>query len=273
MRNRRALLYLFLSIASGMVAFFAYRAQIDSSQSGVEVLVIETTPVVMTIEDLTPGVPISAGSVEIAEWPSEFVPKGTISSLEEVIDRVSRRTVSAGEPLFSNLLLPVGHQGGLAALIEPKYRAMSVKVDEVIGISGFIRPGSRVDVLAQLRTVDGSRATPFSRTILQNVKVLAINDNLEDARDADADPPSVVTLQVAPLEAQRLAYGAAEGLLQLALRGQSDFEHVALKSTRPKDFLDPLPPRKKVAKKRVKKSAPRPAIESIRGSKSGKDYL
>jgi pilus assembly protein CpaB len=272
MRNRRAFFFLLLSVMSGMAALIAYYGSVQRSGLLVDGPIIETTPVVMAVSDLSPGKLIESSQLDVIDWPSQYVPAGALQTPAEVTERIPRRSIAAGEPILDSMLLEEGRRSGLTSLIEPNHRAMSVKADAVIGVSGFIQPGSRVDVLAQLRKLDRDRgATPYCRTILQNVKVLAIDQNYEQTDNGVASPASVVTLEVDPGEAQMLAYASAEGHLQLALRSDSDERLVDLRTTGPKDFLDKVArpkPRKKVAK-----SKRRPVIESIRGSKMSKEYL
>jgi pilus assembly protein CpaB len=270
--NRRAFLYLALSAICGLVGLAVYRAQLAMPAPSVSAgpMVVMTMPVVLASNDIDPGGHVDYEDLEVVEWPQDFMPLGTFASLEEVADRVTIRTISKGEPILVSALLAEGEIGGLQSLIEPNHRAMSVEVDAVVGVSGFIKPGSRVDVLAQLRTMNATGVVPHSRTILQNVKVLAIDQQYAGVDDMEAALASVVTLQVLPSEAQRLAYATAEGKLQLALRGRTDEAVVALRNTGPTDFLDPAPPtRRKV----TRRAAPKPSIESIRGTNVGRDYL
>jgi pilus assembly protein CpaB len=272
--NRRALVYILLSIACGVIAVMVFRSQ-PATPPPVSAGPIgpTTVSVVLAGADIAPGIPIASDDLRIVEWPESFIPPDSFASEDGLVDRVAQRPIREGEPILSSALLGIGEPGGFQALIEPNYRAMSVEVNAVVGVSGFIQPGSRVDVLAQLRTMDGKdgmRMRPHTRTILQNVKVLAIDQQYSGVNAIEAALASVVTLQVLPEEAQRLAFAAAEGKLQLALRGRQDEEVLALRNTMPEDFLDPAPPKPKRVRR---KSRPRPSIESMRGTEMGRDYL
>ena len=96
-------------------------------------------------------------------------------------------------------------------MITPKHRAVSVKVDNVIGVAGFVTPGARVDVLVTLARVDLSDALPFSKVFLQNIRVLAVDQKLEEVKSGDPELVSVVTLEVTPVQAEHLTYAAHEG--------------------------------------------------------------
>ena len=107
---------------------------------------------------------------------------------------MARRALAVGEPILDAFLLPQGAQAGLGALIGENRRAVSVKVDPVIGVAGFVTPGSHVDVLATLRRVDRDKALPYSKVILENISVLAIDQKLEDVGGTEPELVSVVTL-------------------------------------------------------------------------------
>ena len=114
---------------------------------------------------------------------------------------------------------------------------MTVKVDNVVGIAGFVTPGSRVDVLATLRRVDRDKPLPYSKVILQNIRVLAIDQKLEEVKAGDPEIVSVVTLEVDPKQAEHLIYAAHEGRLQLAMRSPGDDVTVATVSIGVRDVL------------------------------------
>jgi pilus assembly protein CpaB len=158
--------------------------------------------------------------------------------------------------------------GGVSAVIKPGMRAVAVKGDKVIGISGFIQPGNRVDVLVTLR--DPKTKNEITKMVLSNVLVLATGTELEERRDGQPRPVDVYTLEVDPEQAERLSLAAAEGKLQFALRNMTDQETVLTKGATITQTLaslrgeDPTPPAK------VKEWVP-PArsvtVEVIRGGK------
>jgi pilus assembly protein CpaB len=271
MRNRRAILFLLLSIVSGLSAVIAYYGSVRDAQQPVAQFQIQTVRVVMAKENLPAGVAVQPAQLQVMEWPSEYAPLGGIQVIEEVVHRIPRREITIGEPVLEQLLLEEGRQSGLTALIEANHRAMSVKADAVVGVGGFIQPGSRVDVVAHLKNVDRDKGRqPYARTILQNVKVLAIDENFERSEGAEPALASVVTLEVDPTEAQLLSYASAEGTLRLALRSEVDDNLVKLKNVGPKDFMDELPPPKR---KKVARAPQRKSIESIRGTDLSREYL
>jgi pilus assembly protein CpaB len=140
--------------------------------------------------------------------------------------------VKVNEPIFESRLAPVDVKaGGVAAVISHKKRAIAVKVDKVIGVSGFIHPGNRVDVLMTLAT--GRTFNPVTKTILENILVLAVGSETKERKGSEekASPTDVITLEVTPEEAEKLALAATEGRLQLALRNFSDTENVVTRGT------------------------------------------
>jgi len=140
--------------------------------------------------------------------------------------------VRANEPIFESQLAPrTADAGGIAALLEPSKRAMAVKVDKVIGVSGFIHTGNRVDVLATFNRM-GADPTPATKTVIENVLVLATGPEMEKAGKVERQAPvDVITLEVSTDEAEKLALAATEGKLTLALRNQADSAEVVTKGT------------------------------------------
>lgn len=229
MPNRRGLLFIALALVVGsLAAFLALSGRRQAA--GTAPAAGETVPVVVARTDLAVSATIDALQLGVVAWPKQFLPPATHSDPKSVAGRVTRRPLVTGEPVLESALLPAGSGGGLGALIAPSHRAVSVKVDNVIGVAGFVKPGTRVDVLATLRRVDRDKALPYSKVILQDVKVLAVDQQLEQANQADAAIVSVATLEVDPTQAERLIYAAHEGRLQLALRSPGDAQTVATRS-------------------------------------------
>ena len=263
--NARPFIFLALGVFSACVAVLLARQLMQGERNLPAVSaapVVETVPVVMTLQELPAGVALQAAQLTVVEWPKAFLPEGYFSVPSQVDQRVLRRALAKKDLVLDQWLLPVGAEAGLGSLILPGYRAISVKVDPVVAVAGFIQPGSRVDVLAtQDRDQSG---IAYTTVILQDLKVLAIGQELERSDAGEAKPEvTVVTLECDPSQAQKLAYGAAQGRLQLALRNPTDQEVVPVRSTNGKDLLAlPAPPPPPIA------TAPRirNEIETIRGS-------
>ena len=264
MQNRRGLMFLALAVLLGLGAAFMAR-EFTGNTPAAQAAGVPTMPVVVAQMDLGTADALSAAELKLVDWPANLVPTGAIHALSGAEGRVTRRPLVAGEPVLEGALFDQGAGGGLPAVIAPEYRGVSVKVDSVIGVAGFVKPGSRVDVMATVRRVDTQDALPYSKVILQDVKVLAIDQKLEQARDGDAQLVSVVTLEVQPEAAQKLIYSAHEGRLQLALRTPGDDKVVELTST---GVLDVLGVQKKASPQAVARAYKAgAAVQVIRGSK------
>jgi pilus assembly protein CpaB len=175
------------------------------------------------------GTKVEARHLRVIHMMSGTAPRGVFADPGDVVGRVSTGTVLPGELLLASRL--VAHESGsaLSAVVEPNMRALSVRVDDVVGVAGFLLPGNRVDVLAS-RKVDQNRAT--TETILHNVKVLAVDQTAA----TDKNQPVVVravTLEVSPTQAEILVRHKEEGTLQLTLRNPLDDLVPALVASEP----------------------------------------
>jgi pilus assembly protein CpaB len=226
MKNQRALILFALAIGFGIAAALLVQRFLDEQQPTLVEMQIDTTPVVVAKVDLPLAGSPTAQQLETVEWPTAYIPIGSFSDPQELSGRVLRRALAKGEAVQELSLLPEGSAGGLASVIEAKSRAISVEVDPIVGVAGFVTPGSRVDVLATLRRLDWSSKQPYAKVVLQNVRVLAIDQKLEEVDNGEPELVSVVTLEVTPAEAEKLTYVSHEGKLQLALRSPEDSEIV-----------------------------------------------
>ena len=224
------------------------------------------------------GMPLVANNLRVVQWPGQTVPQGGFNSPEKVIGRVTRQPLVAGEPILESRLAPVDMKGGLSATLEPGKRAITVRVNDVIGVAGFALPGSYVDVLVSARD---ARNEPFSKIVLDRVKVLAV------AQETAADPtkPKVVnavTLELTPAESERLDLARSVGSLSLALRNELDRAKLASAGTRLDDLMhevahsanpvtDALAPKPNAAATRAAPvSRPAPSgVEEFRGIQRG----
>lgn len=168
-------------------------------------------PTVVAARDIDLGQPLNASMVSLVAWPAGSVPEGSFAQVEAVDGRVVRGPVLRGEPVLETRLAPVGTKGGLSAVIGQGNRAITVKVNEVVGVAGFALPGNYVDVL--VNTQD-DRDRPVSKIVLERILVLAVAQ--EAGRD-DTKPRVVnaVTLEVTPEQAERIDLARSVGKLSL----------------------------------------------------------
>jgi pilus assembly protein CpaB len=195
--------------------------------------------VVVAKVDIPLGTKIEAEQLSTVQFPSDAMPEGTFDKAEKLVGRVAVVGVAAREPVTDFKLAPEGSQGGISAVIPAGYRAMTVKVDDVIGVAGFLTPGTMVDVLTVIDPPGNTiSSNPISKIVLQNVKVLASGQNLDKPKDErEADAVKAVTLQVTPDQAEKLALASTEGKLRLVLRNGIDQDDEQTKGADKKSLL------------------------------------
>src|SRR3989454_9882083 len=182
---------------------------------------------VAATEDLPAGKRLQPADLKLIRLDRKDLPKGAFLKISDLVDRAVPVPVAAGEAVLVGKLAAKGSGEGLTALIEPGTRALSVQVNEISGVSGFIQPGTRVDVLFTRVFSNGDGATT---TILQNVKVIAYCRQLDPAEKVDprdTSSPTVATLLVTQEQAENLVLAGQRGRIQLALRTSLDDEITA----------------------------------------------
>ncbi len=232
MKGSRALIMLLLSLVAGIAAM-VLAARWLNEQS----LAKSESQVVVAARDIELGQPLNASMVALVPWPAGSVPAGSFAKAEAIDGRVVRTQLLRGEPVLDAKLAPVGTKGGLSAVIGQGRRAITVKVNEVVGVAGFALPGNYVDVL--VNTQD-DRERPVSKIVLERILVLAVAQ--EASRD-DTKPRVVnaVTLEVTPEEAERIDLARSVGNLSLVLRNQVDVNQAQTDGIRKADLLGDVP--------------------------------
>ncbi len=190
---------------------------------------IETQTVAVARVDLQWGTFLTKEMMETKPFLKSSLPAGYFPDPSSLVGRVLISPIKANEPLTESRLAPTSiRTGGVAAVVSAKKRAVAVKVDKVIGVSGFIHPNNRVDVLVTLTT--GKDRIPITKTVLENILVLAAGPEFEaKGKEEKQAPVDVVTLEATPEEAEKLALAATEGKILLVLRNFSDTEEVLTK--------------------------------------------
>ncbi|MCA1618283.1 MAG: Flp pilus assembly protein CpaB [Acidobacteria bacterium] len=220
MRNKRLLFVLGSAVVFGLLAAVSVSRYLSDAQASSR----NMNNVVVAKVDIPIGTKVAAEQLSTVQFPSNAIPEGTFDNAEKLVGRVTVTNVAAREPVTDFKLAPEGSAGGLSAVIPAGYRAMTVKVDDVIGVAGFLQPGTMVDVLTVIEQPGQmSSGNPISKIVLQNVKVLASGQNLDKPKDErEADAVKAVTLQVTPDQAEKLALASTEGKLRLVLRNGID---------------------------------------------------
>ena len=215
MNRTRMLVFAFFALAlSGLVAYYAYRMLSNRLAPPVE----ETVAIVVASQKLNLGDRVTEQNVKLTNWPAASLPEGRFTDPKDVVGRGVVLPVSANEPILDSKLAAKEAGAGLASAIPEGMRAVAVKVNDVIGVAGFVVPGTHVDVII-VGTPGAGGAT--SKIFLENVTVLSAGQNVE--RDQNGKPQSsqVITLLVTPEDAQKLAL-AGDSRIQLALRNPID---------------------------------------------------
>ena len=220
-RSTRTLVVVAVATLMAGVASFGVYAAVKSIP--VREVEVAHTFVAVAARNLPTGARITEADVKLVAWPARNPVPGAFSEVKPVLDRGLVAAVAEHEPFTESKLAPIGSGAGLPPSIPPGMRAMSVKVDEVIGVAGFVVPGTRVDLVVTLRG-SGQTEESMSRTVASNVLVLTAGTRFdqEQAKDGKAQPSTVVTLAVSPSDAERVALASSEGKISLALRNPLD---------------------------------------------------
>jgi pilus assembly protein CpaB len=222
MKNIKALALMALAIVAGLVAALFAASWVSETSK------LASSKVVVAAIDIELGSKITPQMLQVTDWPTASLPQGAFTDIKDVQDRVVKSGVTRGEALLDRKLMPPGAQGGLSAVIADGKRAMTVRVNDVVGVAGFALPGNYVDVMvnAQQERAKGEQAVPISMTVLENVLVLAVAQ--EAGRD-DTKPKvvSAVTLELSLADAEKLDLARSVGTLSLVLRNQLDKTQVA----------------------------------------------
>ena len=292
MRNKRFFIVLVGALIFGVLAAVSVSRYLSSAQAYTKNL----NKVTVAKVAIPIGSKIILEQLMVVQFPKESTPDGAFEAPEKLAGRVAVVNIAAREPITESKLAAEGTAAGLSAVIPEGYRAMTVKVDDAASISGFIQPGSLVDVVVTIDPREGSgHQDPVSKIVLQNIKVLANGQNIDKPEnEREANSIKAVTLQVTPEEAEKLALAATEGKLQLVMRNQIDqgdqqtpgvnkrnllggdtaqpiSDPGALKSEQPKTESKPMrksaPAPKPVSAAPAPQPTPRASVEMIEGAK------
>ena len=287
-RNRTALVVGVAVILAAVASLGMYRVVSRMPARTVE---FKTIDVVVAQHPLTLGTRLTADHVKVVKWPADSPVAGTFTQVADVVDRGLIAAVEPNEPLTGTKLAALEAGAGLPPSIPPGMRAVSVKVNEVVGVAGFVVPGTRVDVMVTLASRRQMSEDSVTRVVVSNAQVLTAGTKYdqEKAKEGTPIPSTVVTLLVTPQDGERIALAASEGQIMLALRNPLDTATTMTTGIRTAGLLGgqpaaapaPAKPRAQTsAPARPVQAAPAPAqqpskytVEAIRGAKRSEEIV
>ena len=265
MQKYRPQLFFAAAVVIGLITSLLVMGWLHEAElrRGVEaaVPVVSTSEVVVAKADLAWGTKLAPEMLQVVNYPAGALPDGHYKNVDELKDAVLLHDMKTNEPILQSKLASGKDVGvGVAAVTDPSKRAMSVKVDEVIGVSGFIKPGDHVDVMVTIEP-DSKSQHPIAKLILENIRVLAAGMQYEkNGSEKEPKPVQVMTLEVEIEEAEKLALASTQGKLRLALRNPLNVEKVLTKGANVAALLASFRP-----KEATKGAAPEFHVEVIKG--------
>lgn len=228
------------AILAGGITFLFYRRMSANSQQR------KAVQIVVAKVDLSVGVTLSADNVALLDWYSDVLPSGAFTNVADVNGHPLLYPMAAREPILQRDLGVVGAGIGLAGKIPEGMRAVAVRSNEIVGVAGFLYPGSRVDLLMTFTPPGAGNNIPITATVLQNVEVLTAGQTIEPDPQGKPQSVNVVTLLLSPQDSQKLQLTSAQGNIQFVLRSGADQKQIAeLRPTRLDELVvggKPAPP-------------------------------
>jgi len=220
MRNTRALIMMVAAVIAGLGAVIIGARWLSQQATS------SANKLVVAVSDIDLGSRLTPAMLKAVEWPANSMPKGAFANPADLDSRVLRASVLSGEPVLESKLAPVGSKGGLSAVVAEGKRAMTVRVNDVVGVAGFALPGNYVDIIVNTQEENaksGNKDQQISKIVLEHILVLAVAQ--ESGRD-ETKPKvvSAVTVEVTPDQAEKLDLARSVGTLSLMLRNQVDLK-------------------------------------------------
>jgi len=238
MQNRLKIA-LVVAVFFGLIAAYGIFNFLSQTAREKESLRVANQDIVVAAQDIPAGTTlndeaIKKGIVKTMPWPKSSVPAGAFSSTQQVVGKVNRVKILANEPILESRL--AGEGAGLTVRLEAGKRAIATPVNEIIGVSGFIVPDDRVDIILTTTPAGGNADAKISKIVMQNKRVLSVAQSTEQ-KDGKPQLARSITLEVTPEEAERLSLAATEGQITMALRGLGDDAAVATIGANKRDLL------------------------------------
>jgi pilus assembly protein CpaB len=287
-RSVRTIVVLVVALVAATVASYLVYVAIERASRPKP---MQTTATVVAARNVPVGTLLTKDDVKVVRWPTEHRMPGTFMTTDEVTNRGTVAPISENEPLVASKLAAAGSGAGLPPIIPAGKRALSIRVNEVIGVAGFVVPGTRVDVMVTMDKQGGAEDGSMTRVVVSNVEVLTAGtryDQEKSQADGKPIPTTVVTLLVTPDDAERLALAQNEGKINLTLRNPLDTDPSSTPGARVASLLGkqttPPPPLPVAPKPRrppqeavvVAPPAPEPkpyTVEAIRAAKRTEEAI
>ena len=250
MQNRLKIA-LVVAVFFGLIAAYGIYSFLRQQRQAADALRNETQNIVVANKDIPAGTMINEefikkGMLKASPWPKTSVPAGAFTSPEQLVGKTNRVKILANEPVLESRL--AGEGAGLTVRLEAGKRAMAVRVDEIIGVSGFIVPDDRVDVIVTATPPGADKQEDrISKIVLQNKRVLSVAQSTEQ-KDGKPQVARSITLEVSPDEAEKLSLASQEGNVVLALRGVGDDSETKTQGSNKRDLLSVVAARKGAAR-------------------------
>ena len=233
---KRPIVFVILAGMGAVLAAIVVFSAIRKRESEVQRAMAHTVEVVVAAKDIPLGAKLEPAELKLARWSRDSMPQGAFTDPQAVAGSFARGQFVANEPVVASKLYMGEKVSGVMPLLIPAgMRAMSVPVDEVADIAGFVEPHTRVDILVAVSGTGPGEAS-FSRIVLQNIEVLAVAQEIEHVKD-HPQVVKVVTLLVTPVEAEKLTLASREGMLRLAMRNYNDAKIVSTRGIALTDLL------------------------------------
>jgi pilus assembly protein CpaB len=223
-----------VAVFFGLLAAYGVYSFLRRQQVETEALKRATQEIVVAAKEIPPGAKITPDMVRLAPYPKGSVPSGSVSSPEKVVGRVAKVNAVSGEPLLESKLTTEGT--ALTVLLTPGNRAIAVRVDEIVGVSGFIAPNDRVGVIATVTPPGNGGGDKVSKIVLQNKRVLSVAQNVEQ-KEGKPQVARSITMELTPEETEKLSVAALEGAIVLSLRAVGDDTTVQTRGSTKRDLL------------------------------------